>query len=168
MVLTLMVIEIWQQVWTQSGKAQDAFASWLTDRRCLREAEAFSWDAGAKAIRPSIAFLDVNCGTTNVACFSVFNVLSLVHYFSCLDVEWDIFWSGYNHLSKVCWVTPSLATVYLLKLGFWIWRAAPLSFLLFFFCLGWGFYVYVLLGIFILCSFIIIIFYFNGVLGLRV
>ena len=117
---TLMVIEIWRQVWTQSGKAQDTFASWLIDRRCLREAEAFSWDAGAKTIRPSIAFLDLNRGTTNGACFSVFNVLSLVHYFSCLDVEWDIFWFGYNHPSEVCWVTPSLATVsvYLLELGF--------------------------------------------------
>ena len=116
---TLMVIEIWRQVWTQSGKAQDTFASWLIDRRCLREAEAFSWDAGAKTIRPSRAFLDLNRGTTNGACFSAFNVLSLVHDFSCLDVEWDTFWSGYNYSSEVCWVTPSLATVsvYLLKLG---------------------------------------------------
>ena len=43
----LMVLEIWLQVWIQSGKAQDAFASWLIDRRCLQEAEAFSWDEGA-------------------------------------------------------------------------------------------------------------------------
>ena len=120
MVLTLMVIEIWRQVWRKSGKAQDAFASWLIDRRGLREAEAFSWGAGAKTIRPSRAFLDVNRGTTNGACFSAFNVLSLVHDFSCLDVEWDTFWSGYNYSSEVCWVTPSLATVcvYLLKPGF--------------------------------------------------
>ena len=120
MVLTLMVIEIWRQVWRKSGKAQDAFASWLIDRRGLREAEAFSWGAGAKTIRPSRAFLDLNRGTTNGACFSAFNVLSLVHDFSCLDVEWDTFWSGYNYSSEVCWVTPSLATVcvYLLKPGF--------------------------------------------------
>ena len=47
-------------------------------------------------------------------------MLSLVHDFSCLDVEWDTFWSGYNYSSEVCWVTPSLATVcvYLLKPGF--------------------------------------------------
>ena len=136
---TLMVIEIWRQVWTQSGKAQDTFASWLIDRRCLREAEAFSWDAGAKT--SSMAFLDLNRGTTNGACFSVFNVLSLVHYFSCLDVEWDIFWFGYNHPSEVCWVTPSLATVsvYLLKLGFGSGVQPRCHFALFFvFLLGLG------------------------------
>jgi hypothetical protein len=112
----------------------------LIDRRGLREAEAFSWGAGAKTIRPSRAFLDLNRGTTNGACFSAFNVLSLVHDFSCLDVEWDTFWSGYNYSSEVCWVTPSLATVsvYLLKLGFGSGMQPRCHFLLLFFFVGLG------------------------------
>ena len=92
------------------SKARSALASWSIDRRCVQEAKAFPWEEP----------LGLNRGTTDCACFFVFAVLSLVHDFSCLDVEWDTFWSGYNYSSEVCWVTPSLATVcvYLLKPGF--------------------------------------------------
>ena len=76
----------------QSGKAQDAFASWLSDRRCLQEAVAFSWDEEA--------FLGLNSGTTDGACFFLFTVLSLAHDFNDLNVEWDVFWFGYNHPLK--------------------------------------------------------------------
>jgi len=83
-------------------------ASWSIDRRCVQEAKVFPWDEP----------LGLNRGTTDGACFFVFAVRSLAHDFNCLVVEWDTFWFGCNHPLEICWVTPSLATVFMYLLEY--------------------------------------------------
>ena len=90
------------------SKARSALASWSIDRRCVQEAKAFPWDEP----------LGLNRGTTDGACFFVFAVLSLAHDSNCLVVEWDTFWFGFNHPLEICWVTPSLATVFMYLLEY--------------------------------------------------
>ena len=90
------------------SKARSALASWSIDWRCVQEAKAFPWDEP----------LGLNRGTTDGACFFVFAVLSLAHDSNCLVVEWDTFWFGFNHPLEICWVTPSLATVFMYLLEY--------------------------------------------------
>ena len=104
---TAVAIALWMEQalrWSYwLSQACYTLASWSIDRRCVQEAKAFPWDEP----------LGLHRGTMDGACFFVFAVLSLAHDSNCLVVEWDTFWFGCNHPLEICWVTPSLATVFM-------------------------------------------------------